>query len=585
MPSKREVFDFEPLTPTAQGRMRRHDDDAPDDSLSPTRTRPHADDHTSVGTSGETFSQPSAKTLDGTFNATFGATTTGASTTSDGFESARGGVSESDLHGDASIASIAGIATHDDAESAAREGARRVPRLRRGHGLTYFWLFLFTVFLYVRPYEFIPFLEPLSQFAFPLGVITLAIFIPSQLTLEGTLTARPREVNLALLLCLCGLLSIPLAVSPGEALETFGSVFIKAVVMFVVLVNVVRTEKRLKQLIVVAAIAGCILSLGALRDYLAGNFTVEGYRVKGNLRGWMDNPNDMAIHFVMMIPVVAALCLSTRNLLKKLLYAAGTLLMLAGTVVTFSRGAFLGLACAAATFGFKLARRNRFAVAVLMFCALVAFVALAPANYSDRLLSIVDHSRDPNNSAGMRQAVLAHSVLVALRHPLLGVGMGNFHIFSEHELVTHNAYTQVASEMGLAALVVYVLFIVTPLRRLGRAEREMFADDRRNSRFYYLSVGLQASLVGYAVSSFFGAVAYLWFVYYFVGFAVALRRMYESEVGREMTTAKAKNDRGATTATGDDQASDDQTSDGQRSDERARDFSLPETEARTLTHV
>jgi hypothetical protein len=91
--------------------------------------------------------------------------------------------------------------------------------------------------------------------------------------------------------------------------------------------------------------------------------------------------------------------------------------------------------------------------------------------------------------------------------------------------VSHNAYTQVASELGLAAFYFYVSFIVTPLRRLGRIERATLAS-RRASGFYYLSVGLQASLAAYMVSSFFGSVAYHWYIYYLVGFAVALRRVY-----------------------------------------------------------
>jgi hypothetical protein len=44
-------------------------------------------------------------------------------------------------------------------------------------------------------------------------------------------------------------------------------------------------------------------------------------------------------------------------------------------------------------------------------------------------------------------------------------------------------------------------------------------------------VGLQASLIGYMVSSFFASTAYLWYVYYLVGYAVCLRRMYEAEHG------------------------------------------------------
>ena len=135
-------------------------------------------------------------------------------------------------------------------------------------------------------------------------------------------------------------------------------------------------------------------------------------------------------------------------------------------------------------------------------------------------------------SSGARQGELLRSLYVAMRHPVLGIGMGNYASeMSYTGLVTHNAYTQVASEMGIGALVIYTMFIVTPLKRLGRIARETLTA-RTSSRYYYLAVGLQASLLAYLVSSFFASVAYLWYVYYLVAYAVCLRRMYESETGR-----------------------------------------------------
>jgi O-antigen ligase len=96
---------------------------------------------------------------------------------------------------------------------------------------------------------------------------------------------------------------------------------------------------------------------------------------------------------------------------------------------------------------------------------------------------------------------------------------------------THNSYTQVASEMGMAALVLYTMFIVTPLKKLGQIARETFKSTT-TSRFYYLAIGLQAALLGYMVSSFFANDAYQWYVYYLVAYAISLRRLYESETGR-----------------------------------------------------
>jgi hypothetical protein len=40
---------------------------------------------------------------------------------------------------------------------------------------------------------------------------------------------------------------------------------------------------------------------------------------------------------------------------------------------------------------------------------------------------------------------------------------------------------------------------------------------------------LQASIAGYMVSSFFGSVAYNWFIYYLIAYAVAFRRIYRLE--------------------------------------------------------
>lgn len=214
--------------------------------------------------------------------------------------------------------------------------------------------------------------------------------------------------------------------------------------------------------------------------------------------------------------------------------------MIGAIVVTYSRGAFLGGIVALGFLAWKLGRGKRLIIFVAGAIFLLLCLALAPGNYSVRLLSIFVPSLDPVGSSGARQGELFESLYVALRHPVLGIGMGNYASeMSYTGLVTHNAYTQVASEMGIGALVIYTMFIVTPLKRLGRIARETLTA-RTSSRYYYLAVGLQASLLAYLVSSFFASVAYLWYVYYLVAYAVCLRRMYESETGRIVVLEKRK---------------------------------------------
>ena len=150
---------------------------------------------------------------------------------------------------------------------------------------------------------------------------------------------------------------------------------------------------------------------------------------------------------------------------------------------------------------------------------------------------------DANGSADSRRGELFRSIYVALRHPLLGIGMGNYQPNMSYKgLVTHNSYTQVASEMGTIALVLYVTFIVAPLRKLAVIARQTFIA-REHSQFYYLALGLQASLLVFMISSFFLSVAYGWNVYYLVGYAVCFRRMYESETGKSVVLEQRKRQR------------------------------------------
>ena len=416
------------------------------------------------------------------------------------------------------------------AADAARTAKKRGWLLKRGHAISYLGMFLFTAVLYFRPYELFTALSSFSSIAFVLALFTLIFFFPSQLMLEGNLTARPREVNLVLLLCLTGLLSIPFALDPREAWATFSDTFIRAILMFIVMINVVRTGWRLRGMIFLAVAVSCVLSLAALNNYRTGNLTVEGYRVAVQIGGMFGNPNDMALHLATVLPMVVALFFIRRGPLGKLFYASCALLMMAGIAVTFSRAGFLALMSGALVMAWKIGKRNRLAVVMVILLFTAAFIVFTPGGYANRVASIFSHSRDTVGSADARQALLKRSLLVAARHPLLGIGMGNFHRVSFREQVSHNAYTQVAAEMGATALVLYVLFIITPLKKLKQIEKENYETRRsRNVRFYYyLSVGMQASLVAYMVSSFFASVAYQWYIYYLVGYAVCLRRMYDA---------------------------------------------------------
>src|SRR5690349_13212929 len=52
---------------------------------------------------------------------------------------------------------------------------------KRGHGVTFALLFIFSIILYFRPYELIPALSGFKTMSFYVGIVTLAVYFITQL--------------------------------------------------------------------------------------------------------------------------------------------------------------------------------------------------------------------------------------------------------------------------------------------------------------------------------------------------------------------------------------------------------------------
>ena len=400
---------------------------------------------------------------------------------------------------------------------------------RNGHFVTYIGLYLFSILVLFRPYELIDSLFFLSATAFYFALATLLVFLPSQFATEGNLTTFSTEVKAILAMTAIAVLTMPIAKDPGLAWEKFNDPFIKAVLIFIVMVNVVRTRSRLMGLLWLSLGIGVYLSFAALDMYMNGQFTVEEYRVGVNVGGMFGNPNEMAMHFVMMTPIAIALGLASKSTLSKFVYFSMAVLFVGANMVTFSRGGFLGLLAVGAVLAWKLGRRQRLNVTIASLVIGGIAIIAAPGNYGLRMLSIFIPGLDPVGSSDQRRELLERSLLVTARNPW-GIGIGNFPIVGIHNLQSHNAFTQVSAELGLLGLAAYLIFMISPYRKLGAIERKRFYEGKAGW-FYYLAIGLQASIIGYMVSSFFASVAYNWFIYYLIAYAVAFRRIYVVEKG------------------------------------------------------
>jgi putative inorganic carbon (hco3(-)) transporter len=414
-------------------------------------------------------------------------------------------------------------------------------------------LFLFTFLLYARPQEMFPEIFGGFQLVKIVAVGTLLAYFIAKLTTGERFTIWPLELTMVLVIAFLGIVFTPIAVAPQDSLNVLLDTFLKVIIIFVLMINLLDSQSRLRSIMNLSVICGSGLSVFAIISYINGDFIVRNRqstgRVQGVVKGMFGNPNDLAISLVLLLPLAVALALTSRGG-KRVFYFTCAAVLTVGVTVTFSRGGFLGLITAGGVLLWKLSRRNRGRAVLAFVLATGFFLVVMPAGYSSRVTSIFSIEEDPTGSAQARRDLLNRAVQVASNHLVIGVGMGNFHIYSIREQVAHNSYLEIAAELGVAGLIAYLILIFSPWRSLRRIEREtrnrprgalLKGREAPEQQTYYLSVALQTSFVTYVVCSFFGSVQYIWHIYYLAAYGIALRQIY----AREQAISEAQPEREA----------------------------------------
>lgn len=429
-------------------------------------------------------------------------------------------------------------ATIENVEYRAVPASDQVKR-RGAHRLAFAGLFIFTLFLYMRPNDLFPEIFGTFPIVRIIAISTLVAYFISKVTNGERLMIWPIEMKMLAVITLLGIIFIPIAAAPQESIDLLLDTFLKVVAIFVLMINLINTSERLRLLWKMVVICGGILALIAINSYLAGDFAYkfqgEGFRI-GGPKGFFRNPNDLAVVLVLLLPLAVAMALIQKGM-ARVVYFACAVLLTTGVVVTFSRGGFLGLVAVGAVLLWKVGRGNRFVTTLAFTIILGVFMSMVPGSYANRVVSIFDQSQDTTGSGQARRDLLERATAVASNHLVIGVGMGNFHIYSLREQVAHNSYLEISSELGVAGLIAYLILIFASLRSMRRVERESvdsrsahpFVSVVRKNKTYHLAVALQAAIVGYMVCSFFGSIQYHWFLYFFAAFAIALRRIHDAE--------------------------------------------------------
>jgi putative inorganic carbon (hco3(-)) transporter len=319
------------------------------------------------------------------------------------------------------------------------------------------------------------------------------------------------------------------ALAFADALETIKS----ALIVFAV-INLLRTEAQLRVYLMVVVFAFMVYPVrGALLNYLHG-YTLFGRALWNQM---YHNPNYLAGVGLLVLGVSLSLATipgdQERPWVKRSAWVS-IAFILTTIVLTQSRGSFIGLTLGMGIPALRLLMRQRSGARILAIVAvLIVALALVPQKVWHRYAGLEKLTStatliqaDAEGSAAQRYQIQKVALRVLLDHPLIGVGLGCYPEANARyapELGArdaHNTYFNLAAEVGLPGLILWIGFVVSVMRFARRCRLSKDAQP-----LAIQSVWIERGVVSFLIAGIFGTFAHLTHLYLIFGVLWCAARM------------------------------------------------------------
>ena len=285
-------------------------------------------------------------------------------------------------------------------------------------------------------------------------------------------------------------------------------------VFYFVLTRTINSRYKLYLLVVLLVISGSLTSLYGVYQYFGGAATTAAWvdtamfgDIQSRSGSTFSNPNILGEYLIMMIPLALSLLWYRKKFIYKGIFAAMLGLMGICMLLTFSRGAWLGLIVALV--GFSVVRDKRLFALFVVGLFIMPFVL--PPSIINRFTSIGNLS---DTSSSYRMSILLGSLRMVQDYWISGIGLGSQAfkaIYPKYSLAaayahhSHNIYIQVILEMGVAGAFVFMLIVLVFIRAT-------LAHQSKTKDVFLSAVMLAAcaGIIGYLVQ---GLVENIWFNY------------------------------------------------------------------------
>lgn len=368
------------------------------------------------------------------------------------------------------------------------------------------------VFTLLTFFEVLPGLGHLAL-SKPIGFVLVLSWLRA-LAREGRsvpLMSRDRAVLFFVLVTFAGwaTMSAAWATDSGVALSN-ASRLILVVLLLMAIFTGIRSSRDL-ELVAWTFVSGAFLvSIVAI---------VTGGNKAGRLALGELDPNQLAAAIVTALVLALFLLCAASRRSQRLVLLVFSAMYIVTIMLTESRGAIVaGAIGAVAAIALAGPFRSRIVPLVLIIAALGVgyYAVLAPSAFRERVADVVTTERDPRlDSWSIARRVWEE-------HPVAGVGIGNFvvveqafladqiNLFSARklhmiELVSHNTYLDVLTELGLIGFALFGTFVLVTIGAAVAAARRI---DTQAPRLALTVRGLVAALVTLLAAYFFVSELY-----------------------------------------------------------------------------
>jgi O-Antigen ligase len=251
--------------------------------------------------------------------------------------------------------------------------------------------------------------------------------------------------------------------------------------------------------------------------------------------GAVANSNDYAGHLLLLLPFLLWVVMSSKSKALRIISLPVLGFGMYQILASASRGAMLGTVAGIIVYLVTAPSKQRKIALIAIPAVLIISFAVLPHAVVQRMFSFSDKSASSSaeamESSHIRERLLQDSILETLKHPIFGVGPGDFSVVEGTKHLaglgivlwyqTHNSYTAASSEAGLpglAFMLAGILSTVFLLNRIARVSRSKpgFAEVR-NAVFC-----LRLSVASFCTAIFFLNFAYSFYLPALAGLAIAM---------------------------------------------------------------